>query len=231
MRDQVFSRNYASTTSETSFISKVYGWMALALVVTAVMSMVTISSEALLQLVYGNQIVFYVLIFGELGLVMYLSSSIHKMSSLTAKVMFFIYAALNGVTISYIFFAFTATSIAQVFFITAGTFGIMSVYGMTTKRDLTSVGNLAMMALLGIIIASVVNIFLGSSTMDYIISFIGVIVFVGLTAYDAQKIKRINDSGITGELATKGSIIGALSLYLDFINLFLMLLRLFGDRK
>jgi FtsH-binding integral membrane protein len=174
----------------------------------------------------------WIAFFAPLGLVFFLSFRIHAMSFSTAQTVFWIYAGLMGIGLAPLFLIYTATSVAKVFFITAGMFGAMSLWGYTTKRDLTSVGSFLFMGLIGIIIASVVNIFLGSGTMSLVISIIGVIVFTGLTAYDTQKIKESYDVvSHDGQLAGKGAIMGALSLYLDFINLFIMLLRLLGDRR
>jgi FtsH-binding integral membrane protein len=174
----------------------------------------------------------WIAFFAPLGLVFFLSFRIHAMSFSTAQTVFWIYAALMGIGLAPLFVIYTATSVAQVFFITSATFGAMSLWGYTTKRDLTSWGSFLFMGLIGIIIASVVNIFLGSGTMSLVISIIGVIVFTGLTAYDTQKIKESYDVvGHDGQLAGKSAIMGALNLYLDFINLFIMLLRLLGERR
>ena len=176
-------------------------------------------------------IVFYGLIIGELLLVGSLIMAVQRMSPLVAALVFIGYSALNGLTLSSIFFLYTSGSIALTFFITAGTFGVMSIYGYTTKADLTRIGNLAMMALIGVIIASIANFFLESETLYWIISYVGVAIFVGLVAYDTQKIKNISASmDVTSAEGKRASVIGALTLYLDFINLFLFLLRLFGRR-
>ncbi|MEQ8223446.1 MAG: Bax inhibitor-1/YccA family protein [Candidatus Eremiobacterota bacterium] len=217
---------------ERSFITKVYGWMSFALIVTGLVAMVTASSPTMLSIVLGNRIVFFVLIIAELLLVGYLSTAVRTMSVPAAIVTFILYSALNGLTLSVIFLIYTAGSIASTFFITAGTFGVMSIYGYFTKRDLTTMGNLCTMALLGIIIASVVNIFLHSPAVYWMSTYIGIIIFVGLTAYDTQKIKNLNIIGNEGtDEDKKEAIMGALTLYLDFINLFLMLLRVFGQRR
>lgn len=214
------------------FITKVYGWMSFALLITAFVALYTVSTPMLLKAIVGNQFVFFGLIIGELILVVYLSRSIAKMSAKTATLIFLGYSALNGLTLSVIFLAFTAESLASTFFITAGTFGIMSAYGYFTKKDLTSIGNFCFMALIGLIIASVVNIFMHSSALYWITTYAGIFIFIGLTAYDTQKIKQMNIIGNEGtEEDRKEAIIGALRLYLDFINLFLMLLRLFGRRR
>ncbi len=217
---------------ERSFITKVYGWMSFALIVTGLVAMVTASSPVILSIVIGNRIVFFALIISELLLVGYLSAAVKTMSVPAAIVTFILYSALNGLTLSVIFLIYTAGSIASTFFITAGTFGVMSIYGYFTRRDLTSMGNLCTMALIGIIIASVVNIFLHSPAVYWMSTYIGIIIFVGLTAYDTQKIKKLNIIGNEGtDEDKKEAIMGALTLYLDFINLFLMLLRVFGQRR
>ncbi|MEX0844712.1 MAG: Bax inhibitor-1/YccA family protein [Balneolaceae bacterium] len=217
---------------QVSFINKVYGWMALALAITGFVALRTASSETMLNLIAGNQIIFFGIILAELGLVIWLSSSINNMNASKAIGLFLLYSALNGLTFSILFLVYTAGSIASTFFITAGTFGVMSVYGYFTKTDLTSIGNIAFMGLIGIIIASVVNIFWHNETLYWGITYIGVLVFVGLTAYDTQKIKKMSlELDIESEEGSKGAIMGALALYLDFINLFIMMLRIFGNRK
>lgn len=213
-----------------AFMTKVYSWMTLALFITGIVAMYVASSEQLLTIVFGTKYMFMGLIIAQLGVVWYLSARVSKLSYSTATIMFILYSVLSGVTLSSIFIIYTASSIASTFFITAGTFGIMSLAGFFTKKDLSGFGSIMMMGLIGIIIASVVNYFLQSSTLNYIISYIGVMVFVGLTAYDTQKLK-IMATQLDAEQAKKGSIMGALTLYLDFINLFLYLLRVLGDRK
>jgi FtsH-binding integral membrane protein len=214
------------------FIAKVYSWMGFALVVTGLVAMYTASNPNLLKVILGNQMVFFGLIIGELVLVVTLAAAVKKMSVMTATLAFIGYAALNGLTLSVIFVAFTAESLASTFFVTAGTFGVMSAYGFFTKKDLTSWGNLLFMALVGLIIASLVNMFFRSSALYWVTTYAGILIFVGLTAYDTQKIKRMNVLGNEGtDEDKKEAIIGALTLYLDFINLFLMLLRIFGRRK
>ena len=219
-------------SSTASFLPKVYGWMTAGLALTALAAMMTLSSQAMLNLIFGNKLVFYALIFGELGLVIGLSAAINKISSATATLLFLLYSTLNGVTFASIFLIYTRSSIASTFLVAAGTFGAVSLYGYVTKRDLTGWGSFFFMGLIGIIIASVVNMFLQSAMMTWIISYVGVFVFVGLTAYDTQKIKRIGAAGFGNEESRKkASILGALTLYLDFINLFLMLLRVMGNRR
>jgi len=203
----------------------VYGWMGGGLALTAFAAMYVASSPALLQAILGNRVLFYALLFGELGLVVAVSAAINRISAATASVLFLLYAALNGVTMSTIFVVYTSTSIASTFLVTAGMFGAMSLYGALTKSDLSSWGSFLFMGLIGVVIASLVNIFLNSPMISWVLSVCGVIVFTGLTAYDTQRIKS---QGYTGP---KGAILGALTLYLDFINMFLSLLRLFGDRR
>lgn len=214
------------------FMTKVYNWMGLALLVTGIVAYITATTPGMIETIVGSKLLFYGLLIGELLLVVYLSAAIHKMSQRAAITAFMIYSLLNGLTLSVIFMAYTMTSISTTFFVTAGTFGAMSLYGYTTKKDLSSIGNMALMALIGIIIASVVNFFLKSEMMYWIITYLGVAVFVGLTAYDTQKLKRIGSQGFVNEESLeKMSIMGALTLYLDFINMFLFLLRILGDRK
>lgn len=218
--------------SVSVYMTKVYNWMALALVLTGVIAYFAASSESLIQLIFGNKLLFFGLIIGELLLVGYISARIEKLTSFNATLLFLLYAALNGLTLSFIFMAYTSSSITSTFMITAGTFAVMSVYGYFTKSDLTKIGNLAFMGLIGIIIASVVNFFMKSEMMSWLISYIGVAVFIGLTAYDSQKLKRIAMQGFEHEEnMEKSAVLGALTLYLDFINLFLFLLRILGDRK
>jgi uncharacterized protein len=217
---------------QARFITKVFGWMSVALAVTGAMAMYTATSETLLSFVFGSKITFFGLIILELVLVGFLSARIRRMNATTATAIFIGYSLLNGLTLSSIFLLYTSSSIASTFFITAGTFAVFALVGYTTKSDLTRLGSLLFMAVIGIIIASVVNMFLGSSQLDYIISFVGVLVFTGLVAYDTQKIKEMNIIGNEGtDEDRKEAIMGALTLYLDFINLFIFLLRLFGDRK
>jgi len=224
----------ATTEASTVFLAKVFNWMAIGLGLTGLAAFLTVNSQAALQFVFGNKMVFYGLIFGELGLVFYLSARIERISAQAATGLFVVYSILNGVTLSAILLLYTMTSVAATFFIAAGMFGAMAVYGFITKKDLSSWGSFLFMGLIGIIIAMVVNIFLASSMMSWVISGIGVIIFTGLTAYDVQQITRMGEQGIMNGGAAvirKGAIMGALKLYLDFINLFLMLLRFMGDRR
>ncbi|MGW8311970.1 MAG: Bax inhibitor-1/YccA family protein [Desulfuromonadales bacterium] len=221
-----------TTATTTSFLPKVYGWMTGGLALTALTAAYTLSSKGLLDLVIGNRIVFFGLIIGELGLVVALSAAINRINALAATLMFMLYSALNGVTFASIFLLYTSNSIASTFMVASGTFAAMSLYGYATKRDLTGWGSFLFMGLIGVIIASVVNIFLHSAMITWITSYLGVLIFVGLTAYDTQKIKTIGQKGFAdSESQKKAAILGALALYLDFINLFLMLLRIMGNRR
>ncbi len=222
----------ARQEASTIFLAKVFNWMAIGLAITGGVAFLTAESGLARSLVTSP--LFFILVIAELGMVFYLSARIEKLQPGTATGLFLGYSLLNGLTLSTIFLAYTHASIAGTFLVTAGMFASMAVYGMVTKRDLSGMGSFLFMGLIGIILASLVNIFLKSSGLDWMISGIGVLVFVGLTAYDVQKIKNMGEAGIMqqGEGAIrKGSIIGALSLYLDFINLFLMLLRFFGGSR
>ncbi|MDP1975370.1 MAG: Bax inhibitor-1/YccA family protein, partial [Alphaproteobacteria bacterium] len=189
------------------------------------------TNPAMMTTLIKNPVLFWVIALAPIALVFFLSFRIAQLSRATAQLPFWIFAALMGLSLASIFVVYTQESIARVFFITAGTFAAMSIYGYTTKRDLTNMGSFLMMGLIGIIIASVVNIFLKSSGLGFAISILGVLIFVGLTAYDTQKIKEMYMESDDSTISGKKAIMGALALYLDFINLFLMLLRLFGDRK
>ncbi len=217
---------------QISFINKVYAWMCLALAITGFVALRTVSSETMMSLILGSQFGFIGLMIVEIGLVVWMVSAINRISSNMAIGLFLLYSALNGLTLSILLVIYTGASVATTFFITAGTFGAMSAYGYFTKKDLTSWGNLLFMALIGLIIASVVNIFWHSSGLYWIITYAGVLIFVGLTAYDTQKIKKMSlELDIETEEGRKGAIMGALALYLDFINLFILLLRIFGNRR
>ncbi|KKB10825.1 membrane protein [Devosia geojensis] len=217
-----------------SYMLSVYNYMGLGLVVTGLVAYFfnqwAFSSEANAQLVYGSPLA-WVIMLAPLAFILVLSFGINKMSTGAAQLTFWAFATVMGLSLSSIFAVYTDASIARVFFITAATFGAMSLYGYTTKRDLTSMGTFLFMGLIGLIIAMIVNIFLQSSALEFAISAIGVLIFVGLTAYDTQKIKESYASHYGADVLTKNAIMGALSLYLDFINLFMMLLRLFGNRE
>ena len=226
-----------------AYMLKVYNYMATGILMTGIialitfkMSVVTDSSGSIVGLTQvGNAIYMaglkWLVMLAPLGIVFYMSFGINKMSAAKAQTTFWIFAALMGLSLSSILLVYTGMSITRVFFICSATFGAMSIYGYTTKRDLTKLGSFLMMGLIGIIIASIVNIFMKSSMMYFVISILGVLIFVGLTAYDTQKIKNMYAASDTGELMGKKAVMGALTLYLDFINLFIMLLILFGQRR
>ena len=247
-RDNIL--NKTSTTKKTvlmdeglrAYMLKVYNYMATGVLLTGVvalltfkMSVVTESGSIVALTEIGNAIYLsglkWIIMLAPLGIVFYMSFGINKMSSSKAQTVFWIFAGLMGLSLSSILLVYTGLSVTRVFFITSATFGAMSIYGYTTKRDLTKFGSFLMMGLIGIIIASLVNIFLKSSMMYFVISILGVLIFVGLTAYDTQKIKNMYVASDSGEVIGKKAIMGALTLYLDFINLFIMLLRLFGQRR
>ncbi|AYY79941.1 Bax inhibitor-1/YccA family protein [Proteus cibarius] len=233
-----FSRSNDSIVQRTgsglqTFMAQVYGWMTVGLLLTAFVALYVASSEALLSMIFSSKVVFFGLIIAQLGLVFVLSGMVHKMSGAVATSLFMLYSALTGVTISSVLIIYTASSVASTFFICAAMFGALSVYGYTTKRSLTGMGSFLFMGLIGIIIASIVNIFMQSSMMSMVISYAGVLIFAGLTAYDTQKLKDMGNeiNQEDKENMRRYSIMGALTLYLDFINLFLMLLRILGDRR
>jgi len=229
---QVQQVQSALAEAQRTYLARVYGWMVGGLAVTGLVAGWAVTSQTYWSILIENSWLIWVGFGLQLLIVIGLSGAIHRMSSAVASVTFLFYAGLNGLTLATLGAIYTSESIATTFFICAATFGAMSVYGFTTKRDLTSMGSFFFMGLIGLIIASVVNVFLESSAMHFAISVIGVLVFVGLTAYDTQKIKEEWEVEMMGtEIARKSSIIGALNLYLDFINLFLYLLRLFGDRR
>lgn len=222
----------AHSSACARLMRNVYVWMTLALAVTALTAYYVATNEQLVFAMASSRLLFFGLIVGELVLVIILTARIHKLSFAVAALLFVAYSVVNGATLSMIFLAYTSSTVATAFFCAAGTFAAMAVVGSFTKHDLTKIGGLLLMALIGLIIASVVNVFLRNGFMDTVISYVGVLIFVGLTAYDAQRIKRMlllhgteeNDS------TRKIALLGSLSLYLDFINLFLYLLRIFGSR-
>lgn len=228
--NQTFVSEQTLTQTVSSVMKRVYVRMTLALLVTAVTSLWAASSEMFFSFISQNSWSMWVLLIAEVGLVIAISGAINRLSSTAATALFFLFAVINGLALSPIYFAYTMGSIAKTFFITAGTFGAMSIYGYFTSNDLSKLGSILYMALFGLIICSVVNIFTKSGTMGWIISFVGVLIFIGLTAWDTQKIKQMaamSPNASDGRLAT----IGALSLYLDFVNLFLYLLRFFGGSR
>ncbi|MGC9197007.1 MAG: Bax inhibitor-1/YccA family protein [Syntrophobacteraceae bacterium] len=227
----VFDRDRTDVQVQSEFLRRVFNWMALGLGTTA-LSALFAADTGIVYALAAHPMLMLLLIVGELGIVVALSAAIAKIESTTALLMFFVYAVLTGITFSTIFLVYTKGSIASTFFITGGTFAAMSLYGYTTRRDLTSLGSFLTMGLFGIIIASVVNFFFRSPAFYWIITYAGIAIFIGLTAYDAQTIKAMAYAGFSGsEEERKGAIIGALRLYLDFINLFLLLLRVFGRRR
>ena len=228
------SVQYSESTmaaEQQRFMVRVYNWMTTGLVVTAAVAYFVATSPTLVQAI-ANPWILFPLIIAQLGLVFWLASRVMQMSAAQATGVFILYSALTGVTLSFIFLAYTTASLTSTFLVTAGTFGAMSFYGYTTKRDLTAMGSFLFMGLIGIIIASLVNFFLQSPMLYWFVTYAGVLIFVGLTAYDTQKIKEMNILGNEGtEEDTKEAVRGALTLYLDFINLFLMLLRIMGNRR
>ena len=211
---------------------KVYVWMTLALAITGFTAYGVATSPGILQMIYGNSWMMWGLIIAEFALVIGVSAAINRISLTMATLMFILYSVINGALLSSIFLIYTASSIATVFFITAGTFGTMALFGYTTKTDLSSMGKILFMALIGLVIATVVNLFIKSSGFTLILSYVGVLIFVGLTAWDTQKIKQmLLQAPDAGEGAQKLALLGALTLYLDFVNLFIYLLRIFGNRK
>lgn len=225
--------HFDAAAIQRSFINRVYGWMTAGLAITGVMAYYIAGRWG--AFAFQNRGLFYILLLAEVLLVMGLSAAVRKISPMVATIGFIIFAALNGVTLSWIFLAFSSDSITTTFLSTSLTFGAMGLYGWITKRDLTSLGNLAFMFLIGLVISSLVNLFWNNSTFDLIISAVGILVFVGLTAYDTQKLKNLSLALANGEISEgegkKLAIFGALELYLDFINLFLYLLRFLGNRK
>ena len=226
-------RNYAAKAAQSALFRSVYLWMTLALAITGFTAMYIAKSYTFLEMITQNSMMLWGLLIAEIGLVIYLTARIQRISFTTATLLFIAYSIVNGLTLSVLFMVYTMSSIATTFFITAGTFGTMVLFGYVTKKDLTRIGSLCGMAVIGLIIAMLVNMFLHNSMMDLVISGIGVLVFVGLTAYDSQKIKQMltGDDIEINETTQKIALMGALTLYLDFINLFIYLLRLLGDRK
>lgn len=230
--DSLRRSDLSMSTAFPALMRKVFVWMTLALAITGLTAFGVATSPSLVSMIFGSKVMFWGLIIAEFALVFAISGAIHKLSLSTATLLFILYSVVNGATLSVIFFAFSTAVIAKTFFITAGTFGAMALVGYTTKTDISSMGKILLMALIGLIIASVVNMFVGSSGFDLIISYVGVLIFVGLTAYDTQKIKEMCQMAPdAGESAQKLALLGALTLYLDFINLFLYLLRIFGNNK
>lgn len=224
-------REMAAAKAFPALMRKVYVWMTLAMIITGFTAYAVATTPVLAQAILGNTILFWGLIIGEFALVMGISAGINKLSVGVATLLFILYSIVNGATLSVILFAFEITTIMQTFFITAGTFAAMSIAGFVVKKDLSAIGRFLFMALIGIIIATIVNIFLKSTGLAMLINYGGVLIFAGLTAYDTQKIKKmLMQTAHMGEVGQKMALLGALTLYLDFINLFLFLLRIFGNR-
>jgi uncharacterized protein len=213
----------------SAFLWKVYAWMAIGLGITAVVAFAVAGSPDMLRVLVGNRLVFFGLMIAELGLVFYLSARVDRLAPNTAAGLFALYSGLNGVTLSVVLLAYTGESVTTTFVVTAGMFGALALFGSTTKRSLAGVGQFLMMGLVGIILASIVGLFWRSDALQFLISVVGVIVFTGLTAWDAQRLKQMAVTLPAGQVSSY-AIVGALSLYLDFVNLFLMLLRFTGRR-
>jgi FtsH-binding integral membrane protein len=216
---------------QSSITSQVYAWMTAGLLVTGAVAASTANSPALLNLIFGNSFTIWILFIIEIGMVIGLSAAINRLSPGAATALFLTYSAVNGLTLASIFLVYTSASIASTFFITAAMFGVMSVYGYVTKRDLTRLGNLLVMGLIGFLIASIANFFLQSAALYWIVTYAGILIFVGLIASDTQKIKRLSQQATDDSSVRRIAILGSLMLYLDFINLFLLLLRIFGGRR
>lgn len=228
----MFESRRVATESIMSFIYLVYGWMALALSITAAISYYISTNPAIYSYLFSSPGLPMLLFIAQLGLVIALSAMINRLSYTAAVVLFILYAAMLGITLSTIFFVYTSGSIYATFFVTAGTFGIMAVYGFVTKTDLTAIGSFCLMALLGLIVGSLVNMFLQNQVMDYVLSAVGVLLFTALTAYDMQKIKQLAYNDTSDEnTRSKLALLGALTLYLDFVNLFLYMLKFMGKKK
>jgi len=231
LKEYANERQWALSEAFPALMRKVYLWMTMALVITGFTAYGVANTPALKAALYSNPTIFWILAIAELALVFGVTAAINRISLTTATLMFILYSVLNGAMLSSIFLVYTQSSIATVFFITAGTFGAMALVGYTTKTDLSSMGKILFMALIGLIIATIVNFFVKSSGLDLILSYVGVLIFVGLTAWDSQKIKQMMlQAPDASEGMQKMALLGALTLYLDFINLFIYLLRIFGKR-
>ncbi|MBR5241029.1 MAG: Bax inhibitor-1/YccA family protein [Muribaculaceae bacterium] len=232
MENNYYSIPSQSATMVGSLMKSVYMWMTLALGITGVVALYVAQSSDLLYAIFSNSILFWGLVIAEFALVMVISARLLKMSFSTALMLFMLYSVINGLTLSVIFALYTKASVASTFFVTAGTFGVMSLIGYFTKKDLSKLGSILFMLLIGLVIATLVNIFWANDTLYWITTYAGVLIFVGLTVYDTNKIKRMLECSYgEDEVTQKLALMGALTLYLDFINLFLYLLRILGDRK
>jgi len=228
--DRSFPKGYPVAERVNAFLRGVYGWMCAGLGITALTAWIVASSPALVYAVASNRLLFWGLVIAQLGIVFVLSGRVQQLAAATASLLFVIYSMLTGVTISFVLLAFTGESVATTFVVTAGMFGALAMYGTVTRRDLTGFGSFLFMGLIGLVLASIVGLFWHSDALQFVISFIGVIVFTGLTAYDAQRLTMMATSMPEGGTGSY-QIVGALALYLDFINLFLFLLRFFGTRR
>ena len=232
MQDNLsYSEQVKKSELIATFFMQVYGWMFFGLATTGIVAYYVANNEVILNIIFGNRLVFYGLLVAQFILVVTISGAINSLSSSTASFLFFVYSALTGATLSAIIFAYTYESIASVFFITGGTFGAMSAFGYFTKKDLSKMGSMLCMALIGLILATLVNYFLQSDIMMLALTYFGVLIFVGLTAFDTQKLKRISRQINDEEMLGKVAVLGALTLYLDFINMFLYLLKIFGKKR
>ena len=216
---------------QNSILGQVYAWMTAGLLVSSAVASYAASAPIVLNLIYGNPYAIWILFIAQIGVVIGLSAAIDRLTPAAAIALFIAYAALNGLTLSVIFLVYTYTSIAQAFLATAATFGVMSLYGATTKRDLSTAGNLLVMALIGFVIGSIINVFWANSALYWVLTYLGIAIFIGLTTWDTQQIKRLIQQAQDDTTAQRVAIIGALKLYLDFINLFVLLLRIFGSRR
>jgi FtsH-binding integral membrane protein len=229
-RERTFASPEAAAERVTGFLRSVYGWMAAGLAITAVSAGLIASSPELALAIAQNRLLFWGLVIAQLGIVFVLSGRVHTLAASTASALFIVYSTLTGVTLSFILFVYTGESIATTFVVTAGMFGALALYGTFTSRSLAGWGQFLFMGLIGVVLASIVGIFWQSNALQFVITFAGVIVFTGLTAYDANRLRAMAMSMPQGQVGSY-AIVGALTLYLDFINLFLMLLRIFGDRR
>src|SRR5262245_42961390 len=227
---RTFPSSYGISERANPFLRAVYGWMSIGLIITAVVAALVAATPALVTTIVSNRLLFWAIVIAQLGIVFALSARVQQLAPATASMLFIAYSALTGVTMSVILLVFTGESIASTFIVTAGMFGALALYGSTTRRDLTGLGSFLLMGLIGLVLASIVGIFWHSDALQFVISFIGVIVFTGLTAYDAQRLQLMATATPAGQFGSY-AIVGALTLYLDFINLFLFLLRFLGSRR
>jgi FtsH-binding integral membrane protein len=225
-----YARRTVAVEEVSAFLRAVYGWMAAGLAITAATAWIVAGSPALIAALFGNRLLFWVLVIAQLGIVFTLSARVHRLAPGTAALLFVAYSGLTGLTLSIVLLAFTGQSIATTFVVTAGMFGALAVYGTATRRSLEGVGQFLFMGLIGVVLASIVGIFWQNDAFQFVLSFIGVLVFAGLAAYDAQRLKAMAAATPSGEIGSY-AVVGALALYLDFVNLFLFLLRFTGNRR